>query len=448
MTKLSKPKAIGYTRVSTRRQARQGFSLSSQWQGIRKYAETHDLTLKIFEDAGISGATMQRPALQNVLNYIRFDVGVKCLVVSRLDRLSRNAADMIQIAELCQNHGVQLVSLNEHLSSDPDSAKSQVAIYGAVAEFQRSIIRENVMLGSARRFKAGLPLSMKFPIGYKLGPDGHVMTDLIPALLVIEMFDKYIDGVGYRKLADWLSGKLGRPISLVTIGNMLKNKHYIGYVENSYGKSSEIYPAIVGDRMFDLAQKRRDQRTTIKPRKSRQDDLLYQKLKCPICQHRLGINVVTKKGRQYSYYYCSMGKNVADKTQRHTFRMRAPETRGALLNSIWSVVSDPEFIPVLRSALDARLATLPAQAALRQPASSTKLYKQFEAGVINSSELREGLSELKKFKARQVTPSNERFSKALQKFQQMGLVMFIKRVIESVLCDKDKQIVTINPTSD
>lgn len=47
-----------------------------------------------------------------------------------------------------------------------------------------------------------------------------------------------------------------------------------------------------------------------------------------------------------------------------------------------------------------------------------------------------------------MTPSNERFSKALQKFQQMGLVMFIKRVIESVLFDKDKQIVTIEPTSD
>nr|WP_162816921.1 recombinase family protein [Lactiplantibacillus plantarum] len=448
MTKLNKPKVIGYTRVSTRRQALQGFSLSSQRQGIQKYAEIYDLALQIFEDAGISGATMQRPALQNVLNYIRFDVGVKCLVVSRLDRLSRNATDMIQIAELCQDHGVQLVSLNEHLSGDPNSAKSQVAIYGAVAEFQRSIIRENVMLGSARRFKAGLPLSMKFPIGYKLGPDGHVMTDLIPALLVIEMFDRYIDGVGYRKLADWLSGKLRRHISLVTISTMLDNKHYIGLSENIYGTSSEIYLAIIDESTFMAAQKRRAQQALTKVHTSRKDDLLYQKLKCPICEHHLGVNVVTKNGHQYCYYYCSMGKNIADKAQRHTFRMRAPETRSVFLDSIRSVVSDPGFISILRSALDARLATLPAQATLRQPASSTQLYKQFEAGDINASELREGLSELKRFKARQVTPSNERFSKALQKFQQMGLVMFIKRVIESVLFDKDKQIVAIEPKSD
>lgn len=448
MMKLNKTKAIGYTRVSTRRQARQGFSLSSQRQGIQQYAGANKLALKVFEDAGISGATMQRPALQNVLNYIRFDVGVKYLVVSRLDRLSRNAADMIQITELCQSHGVQLVSLNEHLSGNPSSLKSQVAIYGAVAEFQRSIIRENVMLGSARRFKAGLPVSMKLPIGYKLGPDGHVMPDLIPTLLVVELFYKYLDGVGYRRLADWLSEKMQRPISLVTISTMLQNKHYIGYAESVYGMSSEIYPAIIEERTFIAAQKRRIQQAQNKVRTSRKDDLLYQKLKCPICEHHLGVNVVTKNGHQYCYYYCSMGKNIADKAQRHTFRMRAPETRSVFLDSIRSVVSDPGFISILRSALDARLATLPAQATLRQPASSTQLYKRFEAGDINASELREGLSELKRFKARQVTPSNERFSKALQKFQQMGLVMFTKRVIESVLFDKDKQIVAIEPKSD
>ncbi|WEE37499.1 recombinase family protein [Lactiplantibacillus paraplantarum] len=133
---------------------------------MNDYAASKNVKVTIFEDAGISGSTTRRPQLQTMLNFVKLDSDVKYLIVTRLDRLTRNAQDMMDIAETCLQHDIQVISLNESLSSKPTDLRMQMSIYGAVAEFQRSIIRENVMLGSAKRAQAGLPLSMVLPTGY------------------------------------------------------------------------------------------------------------------------------------------------------------------------------------------------------------------------------------------------------------------------------------------
>ena len=142
-----------------------------------------------------------------------------------------------------------------------------------------------------------------------------------------------------------------------------------------------------------------------------------------------------------------MGKNVANQAQRHTFRLKAPETRQAVLSSIKATVSKPEFITALSCALDARLATLPAEAPLRQPASKPQLYRQFENGKIDSDELRTGLARWDEARAIKVVPARDKFEKALMNFRKKGLVVFIQRVIGSVSFDAKKRVANIKPTT-
>ena len=92
-------RAVGYVRVSTEEQTQHGYSLEAQAQAIKKYCELQEWELvRIYRDDGYSGASMERPDLQQLLEdvYLRkFDV----VVVWKLDRLSRNLKDTLYLLD-------------------------------------------------------------------------------------------------------------------------------------------------------------------------------------------------------------------------------------------------------------------------------------------------------------------------------------------------------------
>src|SRR5947207_9644845 len=106
---------LGYARVSTDEQAREGVSLDAQAAKIRSYCSLHDLTLeRVLVDEGLSGAGLNRPALQALLTAI--DAGqISGVVVYKLDRLSRSTRDLLDLVDRCEEAGVALHSLQEKL---------------------------------------------------------------------------------------------------------------------------------------------------------------------------------------------------------------------------------------------------------------------------------------------------------------------------------------------
>jgi len=143
---------IGYARVST----------DDQNLDLQKDALNRAGCNRIQEDR-LSGAKAERPGLKSALDYARTgDV----IVVWRLDRLSRSLKDLIEMVTLLESKGIGLKSLQESIDTCTSSGKLIFHIFGALAEFERNLIRERTQAGlqaaRSRGRKGGRPKSLDF----------------------------------------------------------------------------------------------------------------------------------------------------------------------------------------------------------------------------------------------------------------------------------------------
>src|SRR5438105_1968455 len=108
---------LGYVRVSTDEQARDGVSLDAQAAKIRDYCRLHELPLaRVLVDRGLSGKGLDRPALQEL--FTAAEAGqVAGIVVYKLDRLSRRTRDLLDLVDRLERAGVALHSLQEKLDT-------------------------------------------------------------------------------------------------------------------------------------------------------------------------------------------------------------------------------------------------------------------------------------------------------------------------------------------
>jgi DNA invertase Pin-like site-specific DNA recombinase len=132
---------IGYARVST----------DDQNLDLQKDALTQAGCEKILKDHQ-SGAKAARPGLQAALEYAREG---DTLVVWRLDRLSRSLQDLIEMVNQLEERGIGLKSLHESLDTSSSSGKLIFHIFGALAEFERNLIRERTQAGLRAARKRG-----------------------------------------------------------------------------------------------------------------------------------------------------------------------------------------------------------------------------------------------------------------------------------------------------
>ena len=141
---------IGYARVSTGDQ-----SLALQMDALEAAG-----CERIFSDQ-VSGIANYRPNLNQALNIAR---PADTLVVWRLDRLSRSLQDLIESVTLLEARGVQLKSLHESIDTASSSGKLIFHLFGALAEFERNLIKERTLAGlqaaRARGRKGGRPPSL------------------------------------------------------------------------------------------------------------------------------------------------------------------------------------------------------------------------------------------------------------------------------------------------
>lgn len=124
---------VGYARVSTHDQR-----LDLQMAALREVCD------RIFEDQGISGAKFRRPGLAAALRSLKPG---DTLVVWRLDRLGRSIQDLIGIIERLTKRKVEFLSLTENIDTSSASGRLVFHLMAAMAEFERSLVRERTRAG-------------------------------------------------------------------------------------------------------------------------------------------------------------------------------------------------------------------------------------------------------------------------------------------------------------
>ncbi|ADU06414.1 Resolvase domain protein [Micromonospora sp. L5] len=139
---------LGYVRVSTREQAKEGFSLDAQTERLREEAERRGYDLEIVTDAGYSGRTDNRPGLQEALRRLKRREA-DGLMVCKLDRLARSVQHFTSFIAASQRQGWSVVVLDFDLDTGSPNGRLVAHILAAVAQWESEMIGQRTADGMA-----------------------------------------------------------------------------------------------------------------------------------------------------------------------------------------------------------------------------------------------------------------------------------------------------------
>lgn len=195
-----------YSRVSTEIQV-DGYSLDAQKNGLKRFAEREEMTVvDMYEDAGKSGKSIEgRPAFKKLLSDVENGLDVDYVLVYKLSRFGRNAADILNSLALLQTYDVNLICIEEGIDSSQTSGKLLISVLSAVAEIERENILEQTMNGRREKARQGKWNGGPPPYGYMI-KDGILQIEEDEAKIVKMVFEMYTTTkIGYTGIAKYLN---------------------------------------------------------------------------------------------------------------------------------------------------------------------------------------------------------------------------------------------------
>lgn len=245
--------AVGYCRVSTDEQANNGLSIDVQELVCSKAIEQDGYEiLKIIKDEGISGGSLNRKGIQEVISLVEQDK-INAVYAIHSDRIARNTLDYLRLRDLLRKKEVVLKFVYQPMSDDSAASRTMDTVMASFNEMQRLVTSEKVKATLYRKAEAGYFPSIP-PPGYinAKNPDPSadriaqriIMPDPVRAPLITELFNLYATGnYNVLELNDMLykkglRTKNGMQLSGSRLYDILKNRLYIGEV--SWGKEKRV----------------------------------------------------------------------------------------------------------------------------------------------------------------------------------------------------------------
>ena len=317
-----------YTRKSTDEGLDQEFnSLDAQREAAEAYiasqrGEGWECLPDHYDDGGYTGGNMERPALKRLMADIEAGK-VDCIVVYKVDRLSRSLLDFTRIIGTFEKHSVSFVSVTQQFNTTTSMGRLTLNILLSFAQFEREIISERTRdkIAAARRkgkWSGGMPI-----LGYDIAPEGgKLLVNEDEAAIVRSIFNLYIDRLSLIETIKeldargWASKRWttrkgrergGKPFTKNSLFKLLTNVLYIGKITYKDEVHDGEHPAIVDGEIFRRAQRllRRNGTTGGKHVRNRFGALLKGLLHCTPCDCAM-THTHTKKGenKRYRYYVC------------------------------------------------------------------------------------------------------------------------------------------------
>jgi site-specific DNA recombinase len=341
-----------FNSLDAQREAAEAFIISQKGQGLQCLPEHYD-------DGGYSGGNMDRPALKRLLEAVEANE-LDCVVVYKVDRLSRSLLDFARIIELFDRHGVSFVSVTQQFNTTTSMGRLTLNILLAFAQFEREIISERTRdkMSAARRkgkWIGGHPV-----LGYDIdSKGGRLIVNPQEAVQVRTLFDLYLklgsmlpvlQEAERRGLTTkgWTTDdghvRGGQAITKATLHRILTNVLYTGRINHKGvlypGEHEGIIEQQTWDRVQDsLRHNKADNGASVR---NKYGALLRGLLFCVPCGRPMMHTYTSRKSRRYRYYVC-YGAQQKGWDSCETKSVSAQAIESAVLDSIRSLGTDPQL---------------------------------------------------------------------------------------------------------
>ena len=378
-----------------------GYSLDAQKTKMKAFCDYNEYEIAgEYEDAGKSGKSIEgRVSFNQMMEDIKSEKdGVSYVLVFKLSRFGRNAADVLATLQVMQDFGVNLICVEDGIDSSKDAGKLMISVLSAVAEIERENIRVQTMEGRMQKAREGKWNGGFAPYGYSL-IDGKLEVNEEEAVAIRMIFDQYVNtDLGANGIAKYLENhgihKIARQngknplFDAALIRRIIQNPVYSGkisygrrWTEKVHGTRNEyrqvkkddyllvdgLHEALVSEEVWEQAQVKvaaqakkyekvnRDKREKI--------HLLSGILKCPVCGAGMYGNKSIKKrkdGSNYKdfYYYGCKHRNMT-RGHKCDYKKQVHEEMldASVAEVISKLVSNPKFSDLIRNKINMEVDT-------------------------------------------------------------------------------------------
>jgi DNA invertase Pin-like site-specific DNA recombinase len=359
-----------YTRKSSEEGLEQDFnSLQAQREACEAFIKSQAgegwrLVKTVYDDGGISGGTMERPALQRLLSDIdegRIDV----VVVYKVDRLTRSLADFVKMVEIFDAHHVSFVSITQQFNTTTSMGRLTLNVLLSFAQFEREVTGERIRDKIAASKKKGMWMGGFCSLGYDVR-DRRLVVNEEEAKLVRCIYKRYLELGSVRLLKADLDrrgvvSKIrvtkkgtrsgGRSFSRGALYELLANPIYIGEIRHKEIRHPGQHEAIVDRETWEEVQRRLREQTARdgSPKIKTAANVLAGKLFDEQGEPLYATAAKGRHGGRYRYYVSRKlvrggGTSVSEEK---SWRLAAPELERSVIVSARSILNDQRAIATI-----------------------------------------------------------------------------------------------------
>lgn len=398
--KKEKIKVYTYKRVSTAMQI-DGYSLDAQRARMKAYADFNDYEIVgEYEDAGKSGKSIEgRLQFRQMMEDVKSGKdNISYVLVFKLSRFGRNAADVLSTLQVMQDFGVNLICVEDGIDSSKDAGKLMISVLSAVAEIERENIRVQTMEGRIQKAREGKWNGGFAPYGYQL-VNGKLEINEEEAVAVRTIYDQYVNtDIGSNGISKYLENHGIRKIQRQNGKNplfdahlvrlILKNPVYCGKIaygrrktEKVHGTRNEyhlveqdnfllvdgLHEAIIPEDVWNAAQiklvAQAKKYEHVNKGKNERTHLLSGIVKCPICGAGMYGNKSIKhkkdgtKYKDFFYYGCKHRSMQRGHKCDYKKQIREELLDDAVAEVIVKLVSNPNFATMMQEKINMKVDT-------------------------------------------------------------------------------------------
>jgi len=398
--KKEKIKVYTYKRVSTAMQI-DGYSLDAQRARMKAYADFNDYEIVgEYEDAGKSGKSIEgRLQFRQMMEDVKSGKdNIAYVLVFKLSRFGRNAADVLSTLQVMQDFGVNLICVEDGIDSSKDAGKLMISVLSAVAEIERENIRVQTMEGRIQKAREGKWNGGFAPYGYQL-VNGKLEINEEEAVAVRTIYDQYVNtDIGSNGISKYLENHGIRKIQRQNGKNplfdahlvrlILKNPVYCGKIaygrrktEKVHGTRNEyhlveqdnfllvdgLHEAIIPEDVWNAAQVKLVAQAKkyehVNKGKNERTHLLSGIVKCPICGAGMYGNKSIKhkkdgtKYKDFFYYGCKHRSMQRGHKCDYKKQIREELLDDAVAEVIVKLVSNPNFATMMQEKINMKVDT-------------------------------------------------------------------------------------------